>query len=412
MNSTKVFLLALVMVVLGGFITWFTMAVAMQVKPAIDTTEATRAATQQAEEAALEAEVRLAAQIEELNEKSQQLATRNEELTQENQQLAERVAELTAQIETPPPVSNTATGEDSAQTGGLPVAFGAYGDLEQLLDADWAGMAESVGRMHEMIEELFTKILAGEEPTMDEQIAIARENQSLSQYALQVIGKLPTSSTGNGEYAHPITLSNLTAELLDQAGVPLSDAQRSSISDLGQQYEKSWQALQAGYGPETITLEKFIDELSIKQEFMEGSRRQLSSAQLEYATPANITDRTRMDVLSPVVMTVGLGRVVRGKDAESLKSNYMDAVSNYYGIDRAQLDDLGYVFENWLSAVQPVLTPTASSVADFYNLDSAVVGGQAHVRVVQDLLASATLDEAMREKLRTQKLFAVPVLVE
>ena len=115
----------------------------------------------------------------------------------------------------------------------MPVAFGKFTGLDALKTAEWHDMADAVDVINALLLDLIERDMKGLGPSADFQAKIMKENSRLLKLAAGIMGKIPTERIGNGEFTHPLILSNVMAAMLDNAELSLTDAQRAEVAFLG-----------------------------------------------------------------------------------------------------------------------------------------------------------------------------------
>jgi RNA polymerase sigma-70 factor (ECF subfamily) len=247
------------------------------------------------------------------------------------QALETQVAALSIQLETHRDESGRAEAARAATK--LPLAFGKYAELEGLLNADWKTLAEAAENMNDLFLELMEAGKDGKEPPPELIDKLSQENKKLVQLAAGVMGKIASHSPINGEYAHPVVLSNLVAAMLERAGLSLSDEQREEIAGLGAAYEREYESLQTGYGEGTTRLEKLVDELELRRDFMVDFRDSLSDDQRTAVVHPELQDRMQIDVLSPFTMAIMMAQTVSADDAGAVRRECTEKLFGGYGLD-------------------------------------------------------------------------------
>ena len=195
------------------------------------------------------------------------------------------------------------------------------------------------------------------------QKALRDENNKLVGLAAKIMGKIPTNSPINGEFTHPIVLTNLMASVLEQRGMPLSEEQRLDFESLGTQYEAEYKALQTDYHEGTPLLRKIVDELALKHDAMNLVEESLSEEQRNSLVPAELKNRMQMDVLSPFTMAVMLARAKSYGSPEKYRAAVGRDLTNDYKLD-----------ENQIAALDPTLEQHFRDIASL--LSRAVVCGE------------------------------------
>lgn len=293
----------------------------------------------------------------------------------------------------------------------LPIAFGDFAELEGLAKADWPEAGEAVKEMNSLFLELLASLEKGEPISPEIQKKLQEENNKLVKVAAAVLGKIPTNTPINGEFSHPLVLSNLMGAVLEQLGQPLTEAQKKSIASLAGGYDESFEKMQQGYTEETAALEKVVDELALKQEHMKKIRSTLSPAQLEAAYPASLRDRMQFDVTSPGVSTVLSAQPKSYASAEVAREQFQTKLLKELGIGAELGASFKEPFDAWGEEISPLLAPRAANAGPPH-LDEAILAAQAEVRLLKKLLESPLLDDKTRAAILSMRGWIVPQVSE
>ena len=291
---------------------------------------------------------------------------------------------------------------------GLRVRFGAHGDVQALRDLDWTDMAQATRTLTDLIADM----RAGRvEWNGESGKSFMRQSNRLWGAGIEVSGQVPTLSQGQGEYTHPIVLSNLVAESLDQGGDPLQPAQVDQLEVLGRDYDQALLALEAGYPEGTFALRKLLDELSLKRDFSQRLRDLLSATQSELLTPAATRDVNTLDLYSPVLMLVNVAHTLTLTPDDDLRAK-LTSVTPWWGLTPDDQPGLAAVLDAWRAGVEPLLgDPVAPQSAQHFDLDRALRAGEAQLEAMQQV-ALALPDRAdVLETLRATRGFVVPIRV-
>lgn len=338
------------------------------------------------------------------NELKTSLAERTR-LEAEKSSLASRAAAVASELQTerdklaalsaPPPSPK------------LPIAFGSFGELDALAAADWPEAGGAIKAMNGLMVELFTALSKGEPVDPELQKKIQEENNKLVRVAAGIMGKIPTHSAINGEFSHPLVTANLLAATLDQLELPLTKAQREAVSRLGAGYDKAYEKLQDGYSKDTPTLQKFVDELALKQDHMKKVRDTLTQAQIDAAFPASLRDRVAVDILSPGVSAIMFAQQENFKSAEAARTKLQSRFVKDFGIGDDFQSSLAAPFDAWQEEVASLLTPRPEDKSPLL-VDEALIAAQAQVHLINELLQIPGLDANTRAKILAHQGWIVP----
>jgi hypothetical protein len=286
-------------------------------------------------------------------------------------------------------------------------------DLEAVRTADWKDLAQAAASMQRLFAEFGEKIEEPKTVAPDWQSKVEEQRAKLMALAGKVFGQVPTNATSNGEFTHPLILSNVLAGLVENAGQPLIHEQRAAIASLGEDYEAEYAWLQKEYGEDTSRLEKVLDEIELKRTTMNAVRDILTPEQREATGPAQLRDRIGFDLLSPLLMAEMSAQERPVESAEAMRAALPRMAAEMYDLDAAQAAAAAPLFDAWLREVEPVLGPPSPDQPDFgagLTGSTALTTGEAQLKLVQGLLQLPGLSDASRTALLTGGVWVVPQL--
>jgi hypothetical protein len=334
-----------------------------------------------------------------LSDEQARLRAERDALARDNARLLERVAELEKRAPDAPKPPTT--------PGGLPVTFGTWGELAELRGADWAELGDALKQMVPLIEPVARDLREGRQPDSDTGAKLQAHNKKLIKLAVALHGKVP-SHTGNfnGEYTHPVSIVNLLASQLAAAGKPLTDAQKQRLAELGDEYDKRWAAQNAAYGPETLLLQKILDEAELKQWFTDQMWQVTTAEQKAVAVNPLVEGYLSFDLYSPALMFQGVARPLQAVAREDLKGHLKTWLASNFGVTRESLDGAEFAFDDWLASLN--LEPRSATEASFIHFRELVAAGRAHLALLQTLLTTALNDPEVAKKVRQEGAFVLP----
>jgi RNA polymerase sigma-70 factor (ECF subfamily) len=329
-------------------------------------------------------------------------------LKEENDGLAVKVAGLDGELKAERDKAAAVSAPEKHQ---LALAFGKYADLEGLAGADWPEMGGAVTAMTSLLLELFTGLEKGEPLNPELQKKIQEENTKLVRLAAGIMGKIPTHALTNGEFSHPLVLSNLLSAALEESGVPLTPAQKKALVQAGAGYDAAYERLQTGYTKETTELEKMVDELALKHEHIGKARQALTPEQQEAVLPPTLRDRMQIDILSPGVSTILSAQPKTFPSAAEARSQYQARMIKDLGIDAQLAASLSEPFDAWQEEVATLLAPRAGGQTP-PRLDEALIAARAEVNLLRKLLATPGLSDQARAAILGRRGWIVPQVSE
>jgi RNA polymerase sigma factor (sigma-70 family) len=339
----------------------------------------------------------------------EQEAAARAKLAEERDGLAARVEALDAELKSDRDLVARATAKDE-EASQLPISFGEFAELEGLKNADWPEMAQALKAMNGLFVELMESLEKGEPISPELQKKIVAENAKLVKLAAQVMGKIPTHSPVNGEFTHPLILANLMSAVLEESGLPLEKSQAEAIARLGKDYEAKYARKQEGYSKETPELEKFVDELELKNECVHKIRDAFSAEQKEAVVPSELADRLQLDVLSPgVAMVLSLEHKTY-ESADQARAQFETSLLKDLHMD-AGSPAVTAAFDAWYREVEPLLAPQPLK-QEAPRLDPALLAGRAEVNLMRALLESGAISDQARAEILARRSWICPRVVE
>ncbi|MEM7167525.1 MAG: hypothetical protein AAF581_18860 [Planctomycetota bacterium] len=337
-----------------------------------------------------------------------------EELLAENQRLSREVDALEAQLREVKADRDLLTQleADKKEQQEPAILFGQYADLAEVVNAEWAVMGRSALSMTDDLATLVRCAVEGREPEDPNlQLNIAKMNQALISYVLEVGSKINSHSPGNGAFTHPITQSNLLEQALRLAGAELSAGQAERVKELGQEYESEWNRLDASYGDQVPRLQRIFDEIELKREFTEGTRALLSDVQKAMVYRDETQDVSGKDLFSPALIIGSTSRALPIESLSELEGELRAHVAADLDVEPTVLEAHGDVFEAWVATLRPQLQPTPREALTSYGMDEALVAGRAQLDAMLVLAQRLDFGPEQCQSMLDQSHFVVPLLL-
>jgi len=268
------------------------------------------------------------------------------------------------------------------------IVFGEWGELAEIRDADWNELGGAIRSINEVVEPLFADIRDGNPPSAAAQQRVMTENNKLVKYGVSILDKLPTNATMqvNGEFTHPLSLINMIAAMLREAGLPLAASQSRELIAIGESYDRVFAELNASYDEFSWVLTKLLDELTLKRDTMLEVEAVLTPPQRAVVVVPEIQHRMRLDTLSPVNMVLLSARVLPIGAIAELESTLVGVWTGAYEVDGGFLAPHGDLWARYAEELAGVLAPVPSTTIPFAHLDDLIVAGRAQERLFLDLL--------------------------
>ncbi|MEM7262216.1 MAG: sigma-70 family RNA polymerase sigma factor, partial [Planctomycetota bacterium] len=213
---------------------------------------------------------------------------------------------------------------DGAGKRGPVFTFGQGGQLEAIHDANWPELASASQAVAEGVREIFQLTEAGETPDRDLLIRLQEHIERVRRYEYRTIGKLPTSGRHNGELTHPISLTNLMAEILADAGKPLTDRQVVRIEALGTAFDRDFERLRDSYAGDEVRAKKILDEYQLKGRFVDDLHDLLNPSQRELVVDDTTYRVAGLDLYCPTLLILHTTPVVTGATVDEIESKLID----------------------------------------------------------------------------------------
>jgi hypothetical protein len=350
-------------------------------------------------------EAQLAAANKSLSEATREnknIRAERDQLVKDKEALGSKVIELETRVSE---LKNVAAGPNR-----LMVSFGKWAELKEVRETDWNDLGDAYAKMTPLLKAYADAVAAGKELDPEIGAKIKQQNERLIAHYAKMIGKLPTHAGANGEFTHPINMVNILAGQLAEAGMPLTDEQKQELVKLGDEYDKRWAALEAGYTETTWALHKLVDEADLKQWFYEKMFEVTTAEQRNTAVPPELQGLIGLDLYSPGLMLQMSMLPLREQDMQTMKVSLKDSVSQFSTIPRETLDGAEYIFDDWLNALQ--LQPMTQLELDQWRTLPVIKAGKAQLAALRALDDSVVTDEEVRKKFRFTERIVVPQLVK
>jgi hypothetical protein len=289
----------------------------------------------------------------------------------------------------------------------MSIVFGPHSDTPELAGADWREMAQAASNMIGLMKDVLAQRKPIEDAPRELQIQIAQENMKLAKFAIAASGKLPTNAPGNGEFTHPLVLANMLAEHLRLVGLSLSDGQLREIAGFGEEFDLDWERAQAAYGPETLAIEKVIDELELKRRFTTRMLAALSPEQRAVVAPPEIHDRFALDLYSPLLILIPYSHTVARETKGELEAAIGADLVPIVGEEAARA-----LAEAWVADNAARLEPVAKEDVPFFTTDDALAAARATAKLRKALIAAPGVKDEAKANLREERRLSVPRIVK
>lgn len=325
------------------------------------------------------------------------LQSENTGLQSEVERLQARVTELEA----------LAAGPNNLRAG-----YGKWSEVRELRETEWKDVGDAVHKMNPLLGELSRAILEGKDPPPELMQKIGEQNRRvLAQYG-KAIGKLPTHSTYNGEFTHPVYFMNMLAAQLEAAGDPLSEQQLADIIAHGEEYDARWAKLQESYDGKSWFLVKLLDEAELKEWFIARMFEVTTQTQEAIARPAESKGYLGLDLYSAGLMLAGNVAPVVRTDVAGVRETLREQLVQNAGLTLEQLDASAYILDDWLNALSPQLQPRPRAQTELRQVQEVLASGRAQVTALKALESAYAFTDEARARFAAVRYIFVPLVVQ
>ncbi|MGE3166613.1 MAG: RNA polymerase sigma factor [Planctomycetota bacterium] len=300
--------------------------------------------------------------------------------------------------------------ETPSDPAGPTFTFGEGGQLPEVAQANWAEMAEASHIVAGAIKDMVAYQDRGEPVPTSVGIAMQENVEKMRKYEYRVFQKLPSEARFNGEFTHPISVTNLLAAELTRSGLPLTAPQVEAISRVGEQYEQDAARYRDNYPPDTLRVRRILDEYLLKSDFTEAVYEVLTREQRQIIIDPATNRIAFLDLYCPSLMIIHTSPILQGATPEELKTKLGQLVSARYSLADAEGVWLEGLLQNWRARVAPILHEVPPHRVRYYTFEESVIAGHATVELLTELLGHAT-DDAARATILDEAGFLIPRLV-
>lgn len=295
---------------------------------------------------------------------------------------------------------------------GAPITYGKWAEMPELRDANWAETGGAAKEMIPMLKLLAEHMAKGEQPPPALMQKIGEQNRKLVSLYAKVMGKLPTHSSVNGEFAHPFLLMNMLASQLEAAGEPLTAEQKAAIAKLGEDYDRRWDEQQKAYNENTFKLEKKLDEADLKEWFKAQMLAVCTPSQRAIAVPPEIDGLVGLDLYSSgLIFQMGI-KPLTTSDEELLPELLKRMVAQSFGMELVALETATFVFDNWLHELRDLLVPKAIAQQTLYRTADVIRAGRAQLKACKVLYSDFAASQDIKDAIKGEEDVNLPLLTK
>jgi hypothetical protein len=218
--------------------------------------------------------------------------------------------------------------------------------------------------------------------------------------ALALRGAVETAaSDGLGELTHPVVAARLAGEILARAGLGLTAEQWREAVRLAGEYEAAMARAEAGYGAETIRMERVLDEIDLKEDFASAFVDGLTDEQRAHL----LADGRRPSFLSPLLIAEARAMPVAPGQRAELAERFAADVARSFGIPG---DVASQLADRLFRDMAPLFDPAAA--ARLAPVERVLLAGRAQANVFEAVLRAPGVDEPARQRILAICRWVVP----
>lgn len=333
------------------------------------------------------------------------LAARLAEERAQRERLAQQVADLTAQVA-------ALKQAQPAPAAGPVFTFGTAGKLEAVRQADWGALAAAAQVVDRAVIEMYEHRLAGTPVPKETLLRLQENTERMRTYEYRTLDKLPTAAQHNGELTHPITITNLVAALLAQAGKPLSAGQVAEIERLGSVFDEDFARLRERWSERVPRARRMLEEYRRKGRLLDDLLAALTPEQRALVVDPRYRGVAGLDLLDPTLMVLHTSPLAAGADSAQIRAALSRGVAQAWGLaEAAQAGPVERLLDAFLARLAPGLEAVPQARARNYTYAQALAAGEATADLVDGLLQEGSVSAEARARLLDSPAWFIPRLV-
>ncbi|MFB3066146.1 MAG: RNA polymerase sigma factor, partial [Planctomycetota bacterium] len=290
-----------------------------------------------------------------------------------------------------------------------------FAGMEQALDEiDWEAMGESVRNLAPLLEKMMAAIEETGEIDFKDIGAIQQWNGPLLTAALK-LNEHPLAGSGvNGKFTNPGVASNMVHAALAKSDQPLSADQRSALREATVAFLQADGERLHSYSDDAVGLEKFMDEMALKERYYARLHELLTPEQQSILHPEAVRGHTGVDLFSTGITWGTLTAPVQAKDRAGLREEFVMRHMRSLKLDESARPVLQRLAADWAATLPEDLpaAPTSAIVRQMRYMETAHAAASAkrYLEVRKAMLAQLPLSDVQRKKLLVDAHFPVPFL--
>jgi hypothetical protein len=284
--------------------------------------------------------------------------------------------------------------------------------FQKTLDGmDWKAAGEAVSKMSPLLVELADSMASGQ-PLPPSVGDIQQYNGRLVKMALTAQRQGVPGTGTNGAFTHPSILANLVWSTLRAAGKPLDAAQEQRLGELADAAVEEDARRLAGYGEDTLALQRVWDETALKDRFYAGVDRLVTDAQREILHPAAVRGRLGFDLCSSGLVWATVCVPLPFTDVAGLKAAAVQRIVQQAQVPAEQRPVVVDAVADWASSFPPGWLDAPSSPLDLgghMQVARVRVAAGKQLALERALLARLPADAPAAARVRAAAAVLVPV---
>ena len=290
-----------------------------------------------------------------------------------------------------------------------------FAGMEQALDeVDWEVIGESVRNLAPLLEKMVAAINETGNIDYKDLGAIQQWNGPLLTAALK-LNEYPLAGSGvNGKFTNPGVASNMVHAALAESSRPLSADQQKALREATHAFLEADGERLHGYTDDAVGLEKFMDEMALKERYYGRVDELLTPEQQAILHPEAVRGYTSVDLFSTGLTWGTQTAALVATDRADLQARFVKGHMGDLKLDESALPVMQRLAAEWVATL-PEELPTAPKSAlvrqmRYMETAHAAASAQKYLAVRKAMLAQLPLSDLQREKLLADATFPVPFL--
>ena len=282
----------------------------------------------------------------------------------------------------------------------------------RIRDADWPALASASRVVGDAIVEILKRTEAGQEVPKAVYLRLQQNVERMRTYEYATIDRIPTAAQHNGELTHPISVTNLLAGTLEQAGKPLSPTQIAEFERLGLSFEDEFARLRASWDATVPRAERLLGEMRIKGRVIDGLWAALTDDQKPFWIDPALRGVASVDLYDPTLMVIHTSPILTGANGAEMRPKLLALLRPKIGVaNDAAAPRLEAAVDRFLARATRGLEPVTKVRARNYTFAQAMAAGEATVELVAALLGDPELAAEKRKELLDDPSWYVPRVI-